>query len=255
MKRNNSPLSAESFNRLRDRRNSQNIDRLPNTVEHSLEERLWATAFTRSSIPTAEVTQVPESEDTQIFDINSTQIFTAADELRGRESQAIGRTETKPEYFSQTRGIHNPALERSVTPPPAPPLQESSIQAIQREIEVRPRTQDEMKTEILNPIRDDIPPRVSSWPPNLIDRTEIIDEYEPPEILKPAKTTRRRMGKSAFISLSIFTAGTVMIVPAMGANRASKYIYGNEDMSMSERIEDGWNGTVDFYKGIVGLGE
>ena len=257
MKENNA-LSAQSFNRLRDRRSGQNVDKAPSTVKYSPKERLGATASMGSSTSPAEATQVFKVEDTQVYDINSTRVFTDMDEPRSGEIQTVPKAESevKPEYWSETRGIHNPALEKSVTPPPAPPLQESSLHALMREVETKAPTQDEMATEFLGAINDDVPPSTSVWPRGLaVDQTETIDEYEPRETRKPTKATRRRMGKSAFISLSTFTAGAVLIVPAMGANMTSQYIYGDKDMSMSERFEDGWNGTVDFYKGIVGLGE
>lgn len=183
MKRNNLPLSAESFSRLRELKSSQGVD---------------------------------------------------------RTSEAADLTVKK--------GV--------VTPLPVPPHKESPLLALMREVETKATTQGERATEFLGVINDDVPPSTSVRPRSLAaEQIEIIDDYEPSETFKSTRTTRRRMGKSAFISLSIFTAGAVMIVPAMGANMTSQYIYGNKDMSMSERFEDGWSGTVDFYKGIVGLGE
>ena len=258
MKENNA-LSAQSFNRLRDRRSGQNVDKAPSTVKYSPKERLGATASMGSSPSPAEATQVFRVEDTQVYDTNSTRVFTDMDELRSGEIQTVPKAESevKPEYWSETRGIHNPALEKSVTPPPAPPHQESPLLALMREVETKAPTPDEQATEFLGVINDDVPPSTSVWPRDLaVDQTEAIDEYEPPETRKPTKAILRRIGKAAFIaSLSTFTVGGVLIVPAMGSNMTSQYIYGNKDMSMSERFEDGWNGTVDFYKGIVGLGE
>ena len=256
MKENNTP-SAEFFSRLRDRRSGQNVDKAPSTVEYSLNERLGATASMGSSTSPAEATQVFKVEDTQVYNTNSTRVFTNLDEPRSDEIQTVPKAESeaKPEYWSETRGIHNPAIEKSVTPPPAPPLQESSLHALMRKVEAKAPTPDEQATEFLGVIDDDVPPSTSVRPRNLaVDQAETIDEYEPPETRKPAEATRRRMGKAAFISLFTFTAGAVLIVPAMGSNMTSQFIYGNKDMSMSERFEDGWNGTVDFYKGIVGLG-
>lgn len=257
MKRNNAPLSAEDFNRLRDLRASQSINKAPKTTEYSLEAILGATALSRDGSQQAEVTQVFKSEDTQILeDINATQVYIAVDERRNDEAWTTARVEATPEPLQETTEAHRPEKKKAVTPPPAPPLQEGPLLALMKEVEAKPLAQDERATEFLGVINDDVPPSTSVWLRNLgADQTEIIDEYEPPETLRPARTTRRRMGKSAFISLSIFTAGAVMIVPAMGANMTSQYIYGNKDMSMSERFEDGWSGTVDFYKGIVGLGE